>query len=46
MRCEKNHKIPQTIASARHIPIGQNGAGHPISITVHMSDGQEVTYKR
>ena len=46
MSCEKNHKIPQAIVSARHSPKGQNGTGYPISITVHMSDGQEVTYKR
>lgn len=44
--CEKNHKIPQTIAGARHIPKGQNGTGYPITITVRMSDGKEITYKR
>ena len=46
MRCEKNHKIPQAIVSARHSPKGQNGTGYPITITVRMSDGQEVIYKR
>lgn len=46
MHCEKNHKVPQNITSARHLPIGQNGTGYPITITVRMSDGQEVTYKR
>ena len=46
VRCEKNHKVPQTIVNARHLPIGQNGTGYPITITVRMSDGQEVTYKR
>lgn len=46
MRCEKNHKIPQAVVSARHSPQGQNGTGYPITITVRMSDGKDIIYKR
>jgi len=44
--CEKNHKIPQSVAGARHLPKAQNGTGYPVTVTVLMSDGKEVTYKR
>ncbi len=46
MEGEKNHKIPRSIIGARHQPKSQNGTGYPITITVRMSDGQDVTYKR
>ncbi len=44
--CEKNHKLPQSIVEARHLPRAQNGAGYPVTVTVLMSDGKEVIYKR
>ena len=44
--CEKSHKIPLSIAGARHLARAQNGTGYPVAITVHMSDGKDITYKR
>ena len=44
--CEKNHKTPMSIQSARHQPKGMDGTGYPVTITVRMSDGQDITYKR
>lgn len=44
--CEKCHKQPVSIVRVRHLSKGQNGAGYPVSITVKMSDGKEVVYKR
>lgn len=44
--CEKCHKYPVSIVRVRHLSKGQNGAGYPVSITVKMSDGKEVVYKR
>lgn len=44
--CEKSHKIPLTIKSARHLAKAQNGTGYPVAITVHMSDGKDITFKR
>lgn len=44
--CEKCHKKPVKISGARYLSMGQNGTGYPVIITVKMSDGKEVTYKR
>ena len=44
--CEKIHKLPTKISGARHLSMAQNGTGYPVSITVKMSDGKEVIYKR
>lgn len=44
--CEKNHKIPQSIASARYLSQAQDGRGYPVTISVLMSDGSTVVYKR
>ena len=44
--CEKNHKIPEAITHTRHLPKSQNGTGYPVTITVRMSDGKDIVYKR
>ena len=44
--CEKSHKKPIELVGARHLSMGQNGAGYPVSVTIKMSDGKEVVYKR
>ena len=44
--CEASHKLPLSIVNVRHLSKGQNGTGYPVSVTVRMSDGQEVIYKR
>ena len=43
---EASHKLPLAIVNARHLSMGQNGTGYPVSITVRMSDGKDITYKR
>lgn len=44
--CEKNHKIPESIVQARYLSKAMNGSGYPVSVTVRMSDGRELVYKR
>ena len=44
--CERGHKIPQTVVRARHLPKGQGRDGYPVTVTVCMDDGKEITYKR
>ena len=44
--CEKCHKLPHKISGTRYLPMSQNRAGYPVSVTIKMSDGEEVTYKR
>ncbi len=44
--CEKSHKQPAKIVDARYLAMAQNGAGYPVSVTLKMSDGKEVIYKR
>lgn len=44
--CEKSHKQPIEIIRVRHLSMGQNGTGYPITVTIKMSDGKEVVYKR
>lgn len=44
--CEKNHKKPKKIVSYRHLAIGQNLKGYPVSVDVLMDDGNTVTFKR
>lgn len=44
--CESSHKIPLSIVHSRHLALSQNGTGYPVSITVRMSDGKDITYKR
>lgn len=46
LECEASNKLPLTIVNARHLSMGQNGPGYPVSITVRMSDGKDITYKR
>lgn len=43
--CEKNHKTPESM-EARYQPKAMNGSGYPVSVTVRMSDGKELVYKR
>lgn len=45
-RCEKNHKTPEKVFACRHISYSQNQAGYPQTITVTMSDGSNIVYKR
>lgn len=44
--CEKNHKIPQSIVSARYLSKNMNDLGYPVSVTVRMSNGEDIIYKR
>ena len=44
--CEASHKLPLSIVNVRHLSTGQNGTGYPVSVTVRMSDGKDITYKR
>ena len=44
--CEASHKLPQSIVKARHLPKGTGRDGYPVTVTVRMSDGQDITYKR
>jgi len=44
--CEKSHRQPAKIVGARYLSMAQNGPGYPVSVTLKMSDGNEVTYKR
>lgn len=45
-KCEKNHKKIKKIISEKHQGFSMNLQGYPISITVEMDDGKELTYKR
>lgn len=48
-RCEKSHRKPMGIASARYVPVTQSGDGFPASIEVEfVGDGgmETITYKR
>lgn len=45
-KCEKNHKVAKKIVSGRHLSIGQDAKGYPITIDVVMSDGETVRYKK
>jgi len=44
--CEKNHKLVKAVEELRYLPKSQNGGGYPVSITVRMSDGERLIYKR
>ncbi len=44
--CENWHKIPQAIVRVQHIPRDIRNTGYPVAVTVRMSDGKEVVYKR
>ena len=44
--CEASHRLPLSIVNVRHLSKGQNGTGYPVSVTVRMSDGKDITYKR
>ncbi len=46
LECEASHKFPLTIVNARHLPKGTGRDGYPVSVTIHMSDGKDITYKR
>lgn len=45
-KCEKNHKKIKKLISEKHQGFSMNSAGYPISITVEMDDGKELTFKR
>lgn len=45
-RCEKNHKGVEEIVERRYLSYSQDQTGFPQTITVRMSDGRKVTYKR
>ncbi|WP_314667093.1 hypothetical protein [uncultured Selenomonas sp.] len=44
--CEKSHKKPKEILHCRYNPVGVDTSGYPQTITVKMSDGKEILYKR
>ena len=44
--CEKSHKRPEEFVRCRYNPIGIDASGYPQTITVKMSDGKELLYKR
>ncbi len=44
--CEKCHNHPVKIIGTRYLSMNQNRAGYPVCITVKMSDGKEIIYKR
>ena len=44
--CEKLHKSPKEFVRCRYNPIGIDASGYPQTITVKMSDGEELLYKR
>lgn len=44
--CEASHKLPLSIVKVRHLPKGSGRDGYPVTVTVRMSDGQDITYKR
>jgi len=44
--CERSHKTPIKVTRARHLSKAQNGSGYPVTVTVRMSDGNDVVYKR
>ncbi len=46
MACEKNHKLVKAVEELRYLPKSQDGKGYPVSITVRMSDGEKLIYKR
>lgn len=45
-KCEKNHKYGEKIVWGRHLSIGQDATGYPVTIDVVMSDGKTVRYKK
>ncbi|RHQ81971.1 hypothetical protein [Clostridium sp. AF22-10] len=44
--CEKNHKQIKKIISTKYQSLSMNVKGYPVSITVEMDDGKELTFKR
>lgn len=46
LECEASHKLPLSIVGVRHLPKGAGRDGYPVSVTVRMSDGKDITYKR
>ncbi|WP_298594817.1 hypothetical protein [uncultured Mitsuokella sp.] len=44
--CEKSHKSPKEFVRCRYNPIGIDASGYPQTITVKMSDREELLYKR
>lgn len=44
--CEKRHKKPMKIVSARYVSISNNYLGIPSKIEVEMDDGSKFEYKR
>lgn len=45
-QCEKSHKKPKEFVRCRYNPVGMDTRGYPQTITVKMSDGAEILYKR
>ena len=44
--CEKAHKYPKEVVRCRYNSIGVDVTGYPQTITVKMTDGKEILYKR
>lgn len=45
-KCENSHKKALEISDVRYLPLSQNGNGYPTTVTIKMSDGKQIIYKR
>lgn len=44
--CEANHKHSIEITAEKFLPFGMDKSGYPLTVSVKMSDGRTITYKR
>lgn len=44
--CEKSHILPLSIGESRYKSKKCDSSGYPVTLTVRMSDGEEIVYKR
>ena len=45
-KCETGHINPEEITGARYRGVNENAKGYPLTISIKMSDGQTIVYKR
>ena len=44
--CERGHRHPRDVKSAKYLPISQDVTGYPMHIDVKMDNGKTVRYER
>lgn len=45
-KCETSHIKPKEITGTRYLNVNENAKGYPLTVSIKMSDGKTVVYKR